>query len=248
MAGMHPTGPRSNPGLKIDGTPRVVGSVTAYATLQALPAARPAPCDVVEARLDLIGPDQPDWLERCQAIEAAGLPVILTLRLAAEGGEWTGPDPQRLPVLERALRALSAVDVEFASPLRVPLATLATGLGKTLILSHHDFERTPPLDTLRTLFDTISTHAGAIPKIATMVHGPDDIARLEALLDHARPRPLCLIGMGPIGAPTRVTFAARGSCLTYGFLDRECAPGQWSAPALMAAVRDALGATSETRP
>ena len=69
-------------------------------------------------------------------------------------------------------------------------------------------------------------------KIATMIRADADIATLRALLADAASGPLCLLGMGDRGAESRVSLAAEGSCLTYGFFDVANAPGQLSSAEL----------------
>ena len=50
---------------------------------------------------------------------------------------------------------------------------------------------------------------------------------------------LCVIGMGPDWAHTRVLFPQLGSCLTYGYLDKPTAPGQFSAAELTEKLQQA---------
>ena len=105
-------------------TARVVGVASQPGTLARLAARAERDCDIVEVRVDLIGPYEPHsphaepvWLEHAQAIEARGLPVVVTVRLAAEGGKWKQPDELRLPLFEVALRHLAAADIEMHSPI-----------------------------------------------------------------------------------------------------------------------------------
>ena len=70
-----------------------------------------------------------------------------------------------------------------------------------------------------------------------MIHGPADIAVLFSVLNTEGQKPLCLIGMGPLGIPTRVTLACEGSCLTYGYADRSAAPGQTPSSTLVRRLR-----------
>jgi len=74
--------------------------------------------------------------------------------------------------------------------------------------------------------------SNAIPKIATMINDSSDAIRLLNLLEKNKERPKCILGMGQDGIKTRLVFPAMGSCLTYGFIDSECAPGQSKASLL----------------
>lgn len=228
--------------LELGGVPRVVGTVSTYEALVALAGERRRVCDVVEVRLDLVGVGHRDWLARCRALEEAGRPVLLTLRLQAEGGQWTRADAARLPLLRQACRALAAIDVEAASPLCAPLCALAAKLGKAVVVSAHDFEKTPSLARLQGLARAAWASPHAIPKVAAMIRGDADEARLRRLLAWADGRPLCVIGMGPGRRQTRVEYPVLGSALTYGYLDQSAAPGQWPAPELVRALRARLPA------
>jgi 3-dehydroquinate dehydratase I len=218
--------------LTLGAVPRVVGVVSQAARLAQLAAGTERDCDIVEVRLDLIGTETPQWLEHAQAVEARGLPVILTIRLAEEGGQWKQSDESRLPLFETALQHLTAVDIELRSRLLDQVSALACRHQRALIVSHHDFAKTPPLDELRKIISAAANY-GTVAKIATLTKTEDDVATLRALFQENCSAALCVLGMGPLGPQTRVEFPKLGSCLTYGYLDIPVAPGQVSARELM---------------
>jgi 3-dehydroquinate dehydratase-1 len=211
--------------LTFDAGPLVVG------VLSSLAGEPPLAGDIVEVRLDKTG-CPPDWLERCKAIEARGKPVLLTVRLRNEGGEWAADDDGRLKIYEEGLAALSAVDVELSSVICARVAKQAEKLGKVCLVSHHDFEKTPSLAELESIVERAQQN-GAIAKVATLIRSEADVEILRALLGRKRQRPLCVIGMGEAWKQTRISFAKLGSCLTYGYLDKPTAPGQISAAELV---------------
>jgi 3-dehydroquinate dehydratase-1 len=217
--------------LTVGSVPRVVGTLS---SLDASPAGGLAG-DIVEVRLDKTS-RPPDWLERCQAIEAGGKPVLLTARLRAEGGDWEADDAPRLEIYQRALRALAAVDVELSSGICRAVAGEAAQQQKVCIVSYHHFQKTPPLAELCGIIEDGQT-IGSIVKISTMINQAGDVAVLESLLQRSWARPLCVIGMGQAWAGTRISFAKLGSCLTYGYLDKPAAPGQMSAAELASLLR-----------
>jgi 3-dehydroquinate dehydratase type I len=225
--------------LTIGATPRVVGTISQAATLRTLQLGANRPCDIAEVRLDLVGPDFPDWPARCRAIEAQGLPLIFTLRLAAEGGHWNRTDADRLPLFTAALPVVSAIDVELQSTLVADIAALGKAAGRAVIVSAHDFERTPSYTELEDLVAEAAAHA-SIVKLATMLHRADDAHRLRKLLEVDWGVPLCVLGMGPRAGKTRTEFPSHGSCLTYGYLDQAAAPGQPAAADLLQQLRQRL--------
>lgn len=221
--------------LRIGEVPRVVGTITTAPALEAFAGARNDCCDIAEIRLDQIGLIQ-DWLAAARTIETLGTPVILTTRVRSEGGQWPDHDASRLSVVRDGLKNLAAVDVEFQSGWMAEVCQEARALKKTVIVSFHDFVKTPSFEDLKTVATKGANHA-AIVKISTMVKSNDDLATLEKLLECGVDVPLCVIGMGPFGTKTRVTFPAHGSCLTYGYLDAPSAPGQLSAEMLSEQLR-----------
>lgn len=228
--------------LAIGGLPRVVGTFSS-GWRQGHGSSSGFACDIVEVRLDEIG-ETPDWLDRCRALEAEGFPVLVTIRLPAEGGKWQGSEPERLKRYERALDNLSAVDVEFRSETAASVSQRARQLGKACIVSYHDFERTPPLAELQNVLSEAQKLASVV-KVATMISGAVDDQTLRDLLRGPWKVPVCVMGMGPLGTQTRITFATLGSCLTYGYLDKPVAPGQPSAADLVSHLRGLLPAYNE---
>ncbi len=213
--------------LTLGDVPRVVGTVSRNDTLARLSRLKDYGCDVIEVRLDQIGVETVDCLAKCQQIEQSGLPVILTVRLSSEGGNWMAADTAREPLLSAGLKHLATIDVELQSELQEPLCAQALGLDKPIIVSYHNFDQTPELAELTDIAGQIAECSTAIPKLATMIRRQEDIRTLEALLeDLGSARPLCVLGMGPLGENTRITLPARGSCLTYGYIDEPAAPGQ----------------------
>ncbi len=226
--------------LALGRVPRVVGTITRSETLLAADKDPQFTCDVVEVRLDMVGADVPGWLDAARRIEAAGYPVILTVRLSAEGGDWTKDDALRAPLYREAVTGLATVDVEFSSVLHRDLCARASEQGKPVIVSFHDFEGTPPLEELQRTLQGILEYANAIPKIVTMVTCNKDIETLRLLLSWNTGRPICVLGMGSRGRGTRTSFPALGSCLTYGFLDASSAPGQLTAAELAEHLQDGM--------
>jgi 3-dehydroquinate dehydratase-1 len=224
--------------LTIGEIPRVIGTLASFAALQKFGHGSEKSCDIAEIRLDEIGVDT-KWLPEAQRIEASSTPVILTLRSASEGGKSKLTDDERLVLLLPALDHVSAIDVELKSGLAGLLSPLAKKKNKGLLVSFHDFERTPPFEQLEQIVREAAKE-GSVAKISTMVKSASDIEVLKRLLATRWEVPLCVIGMGSFGTPTRTEFPRLGSCLTYGYLDEPVAPGQLSARALVDHLRSAL--------
>lgn len=193
--------------------PRVVGCVSQPATLARLPSPE---CDILEYRLDLLG---------AVNLPAISQPSIATIRLANEGGQWTRPDAERLPVFDAAFRYCTAVDVEYRSPQLAAVSALAVKHQKALIVSYHDFEKTPSATELRQVMDRAANY-GTVVKIATLTKTDDELQTLRELFRYNCSAALCVLGMGPLALQSRQELPKLGSCLVYGFLDAPIAPGQ----------------------
>lgn len=228
--------PQNQPSPLILGKiPFVVGTLTTRAGLEAFLQQHRDACDIAEVRLDEIGVF-PGWMESCRKIEATGRPVMLTLRSTKDGGKCGRSREERRALLAQATACASLIDVEHNSDSPAELKPAIQAAGKILLVSYHDFARTPPRDFLEKVIAEASPHASAV-KIATMVNSDADLATLDAVLSEPRKIPLCLIGMGAKGTRTRTDYPALGSCLTYGYLDAVSAPGQLSARDLVAHLR-----------
>ncbi len=220
--------------------PRVVGTISLRKSFPSTCDVSNYTCDVVEVRLDEIGADTLGWVRECEAIEAANVPVILTLRLSSEGGKWTKPDEERKSVFSAALDSLSCIDVELTSKLLVPLCRQAEECDKCVIVSSHNFSETPNFSVLERILDQILDIPNAIPKISTMVNDESDVRTLMRLLDKVNSRPSCIIGMGSKGTKTRTLFPSLGTSLAYGYIDFPSAPGQLPSSHLIQSFRQLL--------
>src|SRR4029078_13529904 len=96
--------------------------------------------------------------------------------------------------------------------------------GAQMIVSNHDFARTPPLDALLAVVDRCNAIPDAIAKIATAGNSEDDRRPLLELLAR-RPDRTCVIGMGA-SADLRIELAARGSPPPYRHPVQATAPGR----------------------
>ncbi len=215
--------------VAVGAKPRVVGIISDLRTVPSF-LSDPAPgCDVVELRLDHIGVTSSDWMDAAHTIEEKGYPVIATLRIPEEGGNWRGTDEERRPHLLDALQHCACVDIELRSPLLGELAEQAEKNRKALIVSHHDYEKTPATDELASVTARAAVNGQCVVKIAVRVNETADVDRLRDFLTGGTcAMPLCLIGMGDLGTSTRIEFPKLGSCLAYGHIDGSTAPGQLS--------------------
>jgi len=221
--------------VRLGAAPRVVLCVSDTRGGQLPAGCRP---DLVEARIDLFRRRTPADVERTlHTLRRSGRPLIATIRTTAEGGAWQGSETDREALFGAALPLVHAVDIELTSrTLRPRVIKAARASGRSVIVSSHDFDGTPPAAVLARRIQA-SRRAGAdIVKLATRAESPTDVATLMATLLRYRAVPLVILAMGPVGMMSRVFFGVAGSLLTYAFADHDAptAPGQMTLRSLQA--------------
>jgi 3-dehydroquinate dehydratase I len=189
--------------------------------------AKAAGVDVAELRIDgFKSTDVDHVVEQVRLFRS--LPVLATVRAAWEGGEWGGTDEERLELFRAVSPHVQAVDIELSSRgILTDVIATARKHENVTIISYHNFECTPGLEELEGLIDEAKSSGADIVKVSTMVRTESDVKRLASLLLRAgSDTKLIIIGMGGMGAVSRVFFPALGSRMTYSFMGNSSAPGQ----------------------
>jgi 3-dehydroquinate dehydratase-1 len=210
--------------------PNVVGAVHTLGGLRLAQKLRENAVDIIEIRVDALLDHLPE-LER--ALPRIDFPLLITVRHPAEGGLGNLPARRRRELIERFLPQASLVDIELRSVPRFrTLIEVAKSKGVKFVLSDHHFQRTPSLGQMKQRLRR-AFHAGAdVFKLAAVLPGPREFARLLDFTDSRSQVPRALMGMGKFGQVSRLALAQAGSVLNYGYLDCANAPGQWEARAL----------------
>jgi len=194
--------------------------------------------DVVEWRVDFLDAvgDVAVVLDLARALrEAAGeVPIIFTCRSIREGGEPTAigdEDVVRLYDAVGASRFVDFLDFEMdndADHVR-RVRDAAHAQGTRLILSYHDFDRTPGHAVLVDRFLEAERLGGDVAKVAVMPRDRADVLTLLAATVEADAKariPLISMSMGPLGAVTRMIGGVFGSALSFAVGEGSSAPGQ----------------------
>ncbi len=220
--------------------PLLAGTVLTAAGLKKILAPVPG-IDLAEVRVDALLAAKVPLDVVAAALKRRALPVLLTCRIPAEGGHYSWKAGERADALWTLLPHVEAVDVELASvkELKTELA-LARRLGKKIVLSAHAIAKPVPAATLRKWAAALRREKPDVAKIAARIGTRADLRALAALLLEGTPQRWAVMGLGVHGASSRQVFAALGSALLYGYLDKPAAPGQPSAQSLRP-FRDAFG-------
>lgn len=209
-------------------TYRVVGSVSDWQTWCTASGAEVATqCDWVELRVDAL---PAEVAESALPSGRPACPLLVTVRHESEGGCRSMPEEERKALAMKWLPMATALDWETARLAEAAdLVSAVKAAGVVLIASNHDFEKTPDLATLQQR-EALARSLGAdVVKFAFRLNSAEDMMVGVELLRSAT-GPMAVMGMGPLGAVSRLLYVQHGSCLIYGYLgDSPTAPGQWSA-------------------
>jgi len=218
--------------------PVVIGTVTTPAGLRAL-AKKTLASDAVEVRVDALLAQKVPIEKIDAALKARKHPVLLTLRIPAEGGQRTWKVPERRDLYLRLLPHVEAIDIELATVLDMsPAIDLARKLKKTLIFSAHAIQKPATAAQMAAWVDAYDSQPHTILKVAAQIKSWRDLQQLAAILVNHPDWYISVMGLGPAAAQSRSVLTALGSRLVYGYLDKPAAPGQPSAAEVRKMVRE----------
>jgi 3-dehydroquinate dehydratase I len=175
------------------------------------------PPDLFELRLDCLA-GAADQLQ--DALPRLRARLIITARHPDEGGAGKLSTRQRRDLLARFLNHADYLDVELrsASALRRLLA-IAEAKKVRRIISFHDFKSTPSARVLATKGRAARALGADVFKVATRTDTPMELGRLlDFMTNSGVDVPLAVMGIGKLGAISRVLLARAGSALVYGSL------------------------------
>jgi 3-dehydroquinate dehydratase-1 len=185
------------------------------------------PPDLFELRLDwLVG--ALDQVER--KISRLPAPIVITARHPLEGGTNKLSARRRRELLFRFLSHARYVDVELRSvPVFLPLLEQAQRQKVRRIISVHYLSSTPPSGVLRARAHLARAHGANIFKVATRTDTPAELARLINFVTKAEAGvAISAMGIGKLGAISRLLLACAGSALVYVSLGKSDIAGQMS--------------------
>jgi 3-dehydroquinate dehydratase I len=214
---------------------RIVGVITNSAELR-MAGRMSSPPDLFELRLDCLFKEKA--LERKAA--ALGAPLIITARHPAEGGKHNLSSQVRFDLLLRFLPLARYVDVELRSVRACrTLIDGAQRIGVNTIISFHNLETTPSLGRLRAKADRAARLRPALFKVATRTDAPAQLVRLLQFISSSPSRrAVSVMGVGKLGAVSRLLLMQCGSCMTYTSLSEPRLEGQLSLATFRRLVRE----------
>ncbi|MCD8362935.1 MAG: type I 3-dehydroquinate dehydratase [Lachnospiraceae bacterium] len=225
-----------------EGRPKICVPIVGHTESEILTQAealKGSPADLVEWRADwfenLKEPDAVTGMLESLWKELGGLPLLFTIRTAAEGGEadisW-----QEYRVLNLAAAGsgfADLIDVEMfaqAIPATTKLVEELKACGVLVVGSSHDFQKTPSVRVMVERLCVMQQSGASICKLAVTPQTKDDVvALLNATWEmnsRYADRPLITMSMGKLGLISRLSGELFGSAVTFGCIGQTSAPGQ----------------------
>ncbi len=189
--------------------------------------------DLFEVRIDLIGDG---WEEIARELKK---PWIACNRLRQEGGSWRGTEARRKEELLKAVGlGAETVDLELATTNLENMVSLVKK-GAKCLLSFHEMEKTPPIESLREIVKRQMAAGADICKVVTTARAFEDNLSLLGLLSEFPETKMVAFAMGQMGLVSRVLSPLVGAEFTYAAISSgaESAPGQLTAAQLHSLYR-----------
>ncbi|WP_088825336.1 type I 3-dehydroquinate dehydratase [Listeria goaensis] len=193
--------------------------------------------DIIEWRADYFGKvhdlETVKWALREIRPLIKTKPLLFTFRTKGEGGELEMKDDFYFELNRVMVRTgeVDLLDVElFHDETAVAeLVSHAHASNVKVLMSSHDFEKTPPRSEILARFARMESLQADITKIAVMPeNGADALVLLDAMntLKNEATKPFVAISMGTLGVISRLSGGFFGSAITYGSIGKASAPGQ----------------------
>jgi len=214
--------------------PQLVGVIASTTDLD-VAVAMEQPPDLFELRLDCLFPVTNRLEKKIFRLRA---PLLITARDPLEGGANNLPFPARHDLLLRFLPRARFVDVELRSADRFKSLTGDAKNQKVRrILSYHNFQATPSLHSLHVKAKRAKRMGADVFKVATRIDTHAALARLVDFIGgNDLGLPISAMGIGRLGAISRLLLARAGSALNYAALTQPNVEGQLSIEVLRSAL------------
>ncbi len=183
--------------------------------------------DYAEIRFDFMEPNKvpialnlvKKYLNRC----------ICTLRPRSEGGKFSGSEKNRISILKLIAKYNPhLLDIEYNTIRQnKDLYKYLKNTKTNLLISWHDFSKTPNASFLKTMAKKMTKFSKNI-KIATTANSIKDTLNVLALYKSQKSTNLIAFAMGDYGRMSRILSTQLGSPYTYVSLGKPIAPGQFS--------------------
>jgi len=234
--------------LKIgEGMPKICAPIAGISREEIISEAKllcSHPVDIAEWRAD--------WFEDISDIDnvrevlkelrlaLAEIPLLFTFRTAQEGGEQAISLQNYVTlnkmVIETKMADLIDIELSTGEDRVTDLIRCAHAHDVKVIVSNHDFQKTPVKKELVERLCKMNKLGADIPKIAVMPKNRKDVLTLLSATEEASEKlehsPVITMSMGELGVISRICGETFGSSVTFGAVKKASAPGQMDVNAL----------------
>ena len=163
-------------------------------------------------------------------------PILFTFRSKKEGGEQEIA-PEAYIALNIAMAEsglVDAIDLELFTGDALVSQTIARAHAKgvKVIMSNHDFHKTPAKEEIVKRLTKMQELGADVPKIALMPESKADVLTVRAatleVSEKIADRPIITMSMSKTGVISRLAGEVFGSAATFGAVQKASAPGQIS--------------------
>lgn len=223
------------------GMPKICVSVIGKGTKEIIKSVleiRELGADIIEWRADWYQEifdrnEMHNTLERVRGV-LGDLPLLFTFRTGKEGGAQKIDPENYVKINRRAIESgyVDMVDIElFTGEEEVTeLVELAKAHDVKIIMSNHDFQKTPTKEEIISRLCKMQEAGADILKIAVMPQEKKDLLTLLAATEEMNSRyakqPIVTMSMGELGVLSRMSGEVFGSAMTFGAVGKASAPGQ----------------------
>jgi 3-dehydroquinate dehydratase/shikimate dehydrogenase len=168
----------------------------------------------LEFRLDYLGRpnDGPEGIRKFLE-QFPDCIILATCRRHQNHGKFNGSIEEQLALLDKAVGAgAQAIDVEIETAEAVPDRLNALRERARVVISYHNYEATPPMDTV---IARVMRAPGDAYKVVTTARKPSDNLRVLAAAKALPRHRLVVLAMGELGFSTRVLSPVFGGVYTY---------------------------------
>ncbi len=161
-------------------------------------------------------------------------PILFTFRRLEEGGKVEISKDHYLQLNKRVVntKLVDLIDVELliGEDVIKDIVTEANNNKVKVIISNHDFNKTPAEDEIISRLCKMQSLGSDISKIAVMPQNQEDVLILlkatEKMVRNYADRPVITMAMSGLGAISRISGELFGSSVTFGSVGEGSAPGQ----------------------
>ncbi|HDK3050067.1 TPA: type I 3-dehydroquinate dehydratase [Staphylococcus aureus] len=204
--------------------------------------------DVLELRIDQIENvtvDQVAEMITKLKVMQDSFKLLVTYRTKLQGGYGQFTNDSYLNLISDLanINGIDMIDIEWQADIDIEkhqrIITHLQQYNKEVVISHHNFESTPPLDELQFIFFKMQKFNPEYVKLAVMPHNKNDVLNLlQAMSTFSDTMDCKVVGisMSKLGLISRTAQGVFGGALTYGCIGVPQTPGQIDVTDLKAQV------------